>query len=356
MSLQREDIQKVVGVAQSAWSWAKAHAALVILIFLCAAGALWLAEHDAALKRELELQQLRKQTTAEVADLRARAAAALGELKENARLIEGLESRRRALEREAEDLRKRLSLLREEERVRVQQASALAPAELAQRVAARLGPGGLATGNSGLGTGEKQSAARSPESGTRENGNWKLETGQSPVASSRAAGGSVPTDNGPRTTDDSKFQIQDSRPRGPVAVNRQSIPQGGNNRQSATPGTGSSSEFPVSSFQFPLNEAELRQVETAFLQLDACREQSAAQDRLVANCEERGAASRAVIENLNRSVNQLQEAVRLKDEIASRTEASHRAELKAARGTWRGRFIRALEYVGVGVVIGVVAR
>ena len=353
MNLQREDIQKVVGVAQSAWSWAKAHAALVILIFLCASGALWLVEHDAALKRELELQQLRKQTTAEVADLRARAAAALGELKENARLIEGLESRRRALEREADDLRKRLSLLREEERVRVQQASALAPAELAQRVAARLGPGGLPTGNSGLGTGEKQSAARSPESGTRETGNWKLEAGQSPVASGQL---SVPTDNGPRTTADSKFQIQDSRPRGPVALNRQSIPQGGNNRQSATPGTRSSSEFPVSSFQFPLNEAELRQVETAFLQLDVCREQSAAQDRLVANCEERGAASRAVIENLNRSVNQLQETVQLKDEIASRTEAAHRAELKAARGTWRGRFIRALEYVGVGVVIGVVVR
>jgi len=333
--------RRIIASVKTAWAWSRAHVVLIASVLLCASVALWLVEHDAALKRELELQQLRKQTAAEVADLRARAAAALGELKENARLIEDLESRRRALEREAEDLRKRLSLLREEERVRVQQASTLAPAELAQRVTARLGPEAQVSGVGGQ------------VSGKGGTGNSSIETRQSSVASGQLP---VATDNAPRAKDDFKFQIQDSRPSGPGTLNRQSIPQGGNNRQSATPGTGSSSEFPVSSFEFPLNEAELRQVETAFLQLDACHEQSAAQGRLVANCEERSAASRAVIENLNHSVSQLQEAVRLKDEIAARTEAAHRAELKAARGTWRGRFIRALEYVGVGVVMGIVVR
>jgi hypothetical protein len=76
----------------------------------------------------------------------------------------------------------------------------------------------------------------------------------------------------------------------------------------------------------------------------------------VANCEARVAAAGTQIEKLNDSVSQLQETVRLKDQIAARIEAAHRAELKAARGTWRGRFVRALQYVGVGVVIGVAIR
>jgi hypothetical protein len=358
MSEGQAKARRIIASVKAAWAWSRAHVVLIASVLLCAAIALWLAEHDAALKRELALQQLRQQTTAEVAELRARAAAALGELKENARLIEDLESRRRALEHEAEGLRKRLSLLREEEGVRVQQAGTLAPAELAQRVAARLGPEAQVSGVGGQApeTNRPPSEARSLESGTRETGNWKMETGQSPLSSGQLP---VASDNGPRTTDDSKFQTPESRRRGPEALNRQSMPQGGNNRASSAPRSQHpvpSRQFPASSFQFPLNEAELRQVETAFLQLDACREQSAAQDRLVANCEERAAASRTVSENLNRSVNQLQEAVRLKDEIATRTEAAHRAELKAARGTWRGRFIRALEYVAVGVVIGVVVR
>ena len=67
-------------------------------------------------------------------------------------------------------------------------------------------------------------------------------------------------------------------------------------------------------------------------------------------------AAQAETATLGHSVSQLQEEVRLKDEIAARTEAEHRAELQAARGTRRGRFVRALEYIGVGEVIGSVVR
>jgi hypothetical protein len=105
-----------------------------------------------------------------------------------------------------------------------------------------------------------------------------------------------------------------------------------------------------------LNEAGLRQVETAFLQLDACREQSAVKDQMVSICEARAGAAEAEIGKLNDSVRTLQETVRLKDQIAARRETEHRAELRAARGTWRRRFVRALQYVAVGVVIGVVVR
>ncbi|MBZ5516453.1 MAG: hypothetical protein LAN62_16700 [Acidobacteriia bacterium] len=336
MSAQRVETQRAMDAAKRLWAFATAHATLMgclaAVLLLGVFAALWLLEHDASLKREFEFRQMRQQAASEVAALRARAAAALGELEKNARLMESLEARRRGLEREAEDLRQRLHSLREEERVRVQQASTLAPTELAQRVAARLGPEAQASGKT-------------------ENGNWKLETGHPPVASSQL---SVPTDNRPRMTNDSKFQIQDLRTNG--AVNRQSPLQGGNNRQSTAPATGSSSEFPISNFQFPLTERGLRQVETAFLQLDACREQGVVQEQRLANCEDRARAAQAETATLGHSVSQLQEAVRLKDEIAARTEAEHRAELQAARGTRRGRFVRALEYIGVGVVIGSVVR
>jgi hypothetical protein len=77
-------------------------------------------------------------------------------------------------------------------------------------------------------------------------------------------------------------------------------------------------------------------------------------DGLLANCQEQAAASRTVIEEMQRSVVSLKEAVRLKDEIESRSEAVHRAELSAARGSRLRRFGRALQYVGAGIVIGVV--
>ncbi|MBZ5543360.1 MAG: hypothetical protein LAO07_06730 [Acidobacteriia bacterium] len=311
-------IARVVAALEVAGRWARAHGTLVALILIVAFAGLWLLEHDARLRREFELHRLRTETQAEVADLRARAAAALGELKENARLIEDLESRRRTLAREAEGLRQRLTSLREEEGVGVQQAATLPPAELAKRVAARLGRDGQVPG------------VGFQVSGNRETGNWTLETSKPPASGSSLPIGSTSSDNGPRTA-------------------------GSPSAQSPAPNTRPNDQFPISSFQFPLTEGGLRQVETSFLQLDACREQAEARDRLVANCEERVAAAGAQVDKLNDSLSRLQEAVRLKDEIAARTDAAHRAELKAARGTWRGRFVRALQYVGVGVVIGMVA-
>jgi TolA-binding protein len=318
MTKAQAQIARVVASLKVLRLWARAHAILVALVLIAAFAALWLLEHDARLRREFELQRLRTETKAEVADLRARGAAAMGELQENARQIESLESRRRGLQRDAQDLRQRLTLLREQERVRVQQAGTLAPRDLAQRVAARLGPEALRR-DSGLGV---------RDSGKEETGKAKMETGRAAVSASPS---SIPENSGTQRADSSSTQ--------PPA-----------------PGTPPPGEFPVSSFQFPLNEAGLRQVETAFLQLDACREQSMVKDQMVANCEARAGAAQTQIEKLNDSVNQLQEAVRLKDQIAVRTEAEHRAELQAARGTWRSRFVRALKYLGVGVVIGVAIR
>jgi hypothetical protein len=78
-------------------------------------------------------------------------------------------------------------------------------------------------------------------------------------------------------------------------------------------------------------------------------------DEQVANCGRQLASSAAIADRLNDSLRQLNEAVRLKDEILARREAEHRAELKAARGSRWARFKRALEYVAVGAALGAVA-
>jgi len=244
------------------------------LLFL----AIWLLEHDARLRREVEFSQLKQQTAAQVAELRARADAALRASQEKARTIEGLESRRRRLEREAEELRQRLGSLREEERARVGQVATLPTSELEKRVAARLDPG-----NFGV-----------PDSGTKE---------QSPSPQPAAAG----------------------QPLAP-------------------------------SPQFVLTEEGTRRIETAFLELDSCRAQSAVKDGVLGNCQEQVATQATIAGEMRKSLADLNQAMRLKDEIAARTEALHRAELKAARGTRGSRFLRAVEYVGIGVVIGMVAR
>jgi hypothetical protein len=165
-------------------------------------------------------------------------------------------------------------------------------------------------------------------SGEKEIRNSKMETGKQPAS---AGSSSIPENSGPQTA-------------------------GSSSTQPPAPNTHPNGQLPISDFQFPLNEADLRQVDTAFLQLDACREQSAVKDQIVSNCEARASAAQTQIEKLNDSVKQLQETVHLKDQVAERTEAEHRAELAAARGTWRSRFVRALKYVGVGVVIGVAVR
>ncbi len=92
----------------------------------------------------------------------------------------------------------------------------------------------------------------------------------------------------------------------------------------------------------------------ALVERDGCREQAQVKDGLLANCQEQAAASRTVIDEMQRSVLSLKEALRLKDAIQTRSEAMHRAELKAARGSRLRRFGRALQYVGAGVVVGVV--
>lgn len=75
---------------------------------------------------------------------------------------------------------------------------------------------------------------------------------------------------------------------------------------------------------------------------------------MISNCEQRAEVTRAALETAKQSTLDLQQALGAKDEMAARLKAQHRAELKAARGSRLRKFGRALQYVGAGVVIGVV--
>lgn len=306
------------------------------LLFL----AVWFLEREARLRRDLELQQLKQQTSAQVAVLRDRADALLRAANEkNARVIRDLDSRRRQLEREGEELRRRLLRLREEERKRVAEVASLPAPELAERLAARLDSRDSGLGTRDSGRKEQVSGAKGQVPETRDSGLGVRGSGNEEPASGVGAQVSekgVPDDQS--QSPGKKSQAPDTR--------------------HLTPGTSPvpSPESRVPNPELVLTEEGTRRIETAFLELDSCREQSAVKDRELANCQEQVAVHRAVAGEMNKSLNDLNQAFRLKDEILARVEAEHRAELKAARGSWLGRFVRAVQYVGVGVVIGLVAR
>jgi len=276
-------------------------------------------EHEARLRRDLELQQLKQQTSAQVAALRARADALLRAANEkNARVIRDLDSRRRQLEHEGEELRRQFVHLREQERARASEVASLPASELAEHLAARLGSrdSGLATRDSGL--------------ATRDSGRKEQVSGVGAQVSEKG----VPDDQSP--SPGKKSQTPDTRH---LTPDTSPVP---------------SPESRVPNPEFVLTEEGARQMETAFVELDSCREQSAVKDGELANCQEQVTVNRAVVGEMNKSVNDLNQALRLQDEILARVQAEHRAELKAARGSRLGRFVRTLQYIGAGVVIGVV--
>ena len=327
---------------KAACLWAKGRVLLLVLIALGVSVPLWLLEHDARLRRDFELQQIRHQAAAEIANLRARAAAALDDADSSAQRVRDLEARRLQLERAEANLKSEISNLKAQERAHLQEVAALPFPALVEELRRELGPGSFGTRDS---------------QPTRDS---SLATRQLPAASSRLP--EQATDS-TRSAGNSKLQIQDSRSANPQSrvpnsefrvPNPESRipvrPAGGPNPESSAP----NHESRVPSPGLFLTEPGARAVASALIERDACREESLAKDGLLTNCEQRGAASRAVIDEMTRSVLSLKEAVRLKDEIQSRSEAVHRAELKAARGSRLRRFGRALQYVGAGVVIGVV--
>jgi len=259
-------------------------------------GGLALHERDARLRRSFELEQLKTETAARVKELEERATAALRAANQrNALVIRELEASRLKLAKEGDKLRQRLAALQRDERVRVERVATLPSHELAERVATRLDAG----------------AGKARDSGFAP----------LPVSASRDSG-----------------------------TNDHGTPSASSNAESPSPNPDARTAQP----SLTLGADALRKVETAFVQLESCRQQGAVKDEQVANCREQLASRGAIAERMDDSLRSLNEAIHLKDEILARREAEHRAELKAARGSRWDRMRKALTYVAVGVVTGVV--
>ena len=141
MRLQSPTLFALISGAGRARVWIKAHLALIALLALCVSVPLWLLEHDARLRRDFELQQLRQQAAAEIANLRARAAAALDDADSSAQRVRDLEAQRLQLERAEANLKSAISNLKAQERAHLQEVAALPFPALAEELRRELGPG-----------------------------------------------------------------------------------------------------------------------------------------------------------------------------------------------------------------------
>ena len=95
-------------------------------------------------------------------------------------------------------------------------------------------------------------------------------------------------------------------------------------------------------------------METALVELTACRAESAVKSRQISNDHVRAQADDTAIARLNGSVASLNQALDAKDKIFSDQQREYKAELRAARGTFLGRLAHVTEHVAIGVVMGVV--
>jgi hypothetical protein len=105
-----------------------------------------------------------------------------------------------------------------------------------------------------------------------------------------------------------------------------------------------------------LSDQGARKVETALIELDSCRQQAQVMGQQVSNCEQQAKLGSAIQEQQSGTIAKLNAALADKDQILARSEEAHRAELKAARGTWRARFLRAVEIFAGGFIAGVLVR
>jgi len=105
-----------------------------------------------------------------------------------------------------------------------------------------------------------------------------------------------------------------------------------------------------------LSDQGVRKVETAFIELDSCRQQSQVIEQQVSNCEQQAKLDSTLQQQQSDTISKLNAALADKDQILAQSEEARRAELKSARGTWRVRFLHALEIFAGGFIAGVLVR
>ena len=273
------------------------------------AAALWVQQHDARIRQQVGLQQLRKETSTEVSALRKQAAQEVAQANvKNAQAVAKLEQRRQEAEQQNRQLAAQLESLRKQAQIQAGEAATLPISEIVTRVAAQLGLKGEDVTH-----GPAADVAKTPHP---------------------AAG--APTIF-PR--------------RGLGFANAADIAKGAISAPPETAARGQSP--PLQSPALALSASGARKVEAALVALDACRAESGIQTRQLSNCQARAEADEAAIEQLKGSVASLNQALAAKDKMFVEQQSRYKAELRAARGTFLGRLARLSEHVAIGVAVGV---
>ena len=283
---------------------AAALAGVVIMFFA------WSCEHRARQRQAIEAQQIKKQSAEQISHLQQQASSALKDAHQSAQAAKELEGQRQQLARKADALQQSLESLRSQQLAHENELASLTTEEVVKRVMARLQQ--QVSGVRGQGPGKE--AASSEASAISKN------------AAARAIL-PVPANSAP--------------PQKPQA----GVP--------APPGVPAPQNGEAA---LVLSDQGVRKVEGAFLELDSCRQQSQVIAQQVSNCEQQAKLDSALEEQQAGTISKLNAALADKDQILARSEAAHRAELKAVRGTWRTRVYHAAEIFAGGFVVGVLVR
>lgn len=254
----------------------------------------WSCERQARRRDTVEAQQAKKHAAEDISRLQQQAAGALRDAKQGAQAVRELEAQRQQLVREAEGLSQSLESLRKQELARADEVATLPTSEVISRVASRLQE--QVSGVSDQGSGQETSGPKMPAPG-------KGEKQPAPVTQ--------------------HLLPNSSRPSSPTLV---------------------------------LSDQGVRKVETAFIELDSCRQETQVLGKQVSNCEQQSKLNSAIIDQQSGTIAKLNSALADKDQVLARSQEAHRAELKAARGTWRSHFFRAVEYFAGGFIAGVLVR
>lgn len=253
--------------------------------------AFWFQQHDAGIRRQAQAQQLRKQTSAQVAALKEQAEQDVRQANvENAKAIQKLEERRKQIEHQNLQLSAQLNRLRAQAQTQADEVATLPISEIVARVATQLG-----------------------------------------------------------------LQANDAVPSAfaDIAKSAISAPRiGGGRGALGAPAGGQSPPLHEPSAALPLTASGARKVETALVELNACRAESKVQDHLISNCRARAQSDDATIARLNSSVASLNQALAAKDKILTQQAGQYKSELRAARGTFLGRLAHVTEHVAIGVGVG----
>jgi len=334
-------------------------------IWLALAGllvaAFWMQQHDAGIRRQAQLQQLRSQTSAQAAALRQQAAQDVKQANvENARAIAQLEQSRQQAVEQNRELAAQLSALRRQAQIQAAEVATLPISEITTRVAAQLGFHAGDVAGKEKASSRKGAKAQSKLQVTNDELQKPDATAGPADLNQRLCALCGPQDLTERAQRSSVSSVLE--PFNSQSAQRRRKEQVTNDElQKPDAETARTADTAKNAASAPANDAAVlaltasgaRKVEAALVELNACRAESGIETQQISTCQARAEADEAEVKRLNVSAASLNQALDAKDKILALQQTESQAEMRAARGTFLGRLARLAEHVAIGMAMGV---